>query len=55
MTFEQAKKQARANADYFHAPYCVVFASNLRYYVERYSTQDESCVVFVAQPIKATA
>jgi hypothetical protein len=53
MTYEQAKRQAIANADYFQRPYYVV-SSTLGYYAERDAPSAENAqrIMYVAQPVK---
>jgi hypothetical protein len=49
--FEEAKQQARANADHFQCTYYVIMDTSGNYRVERDKT-DESHTLFVAQPVK---
>lgn len=50
MTYEQAKKQARANADYFHRPYYVT-STSMGFEVTRDKPDNESRIYFTAQPV----
>lgn len=56
MTYEQAKRQAIANADYFGRPYYVVSTSD-GFRAERYAPPIEYAgrVMYVAQPAFAVS
>lgn len=41
LTWEEAKKQAQANADYFGKPFCVFQSTSGEVYVERYYPEME--------------